>query len=73
MLLDGNYQLDGLDGALGSAISNAVDSFACVVPAILLSVLLLGFLVLIGSLTDDFPLFEFPEWLGGIFKWARAS
>lgn len=73
MLLDGKYQLEGLDTALGSAISNAVDSLAWVVPAVLLSVLLLGFLILIGSLIDDFPLFELPECFCGIFRSARAS
>jgi hypothetical protein len=74
MLLDGNCPLEGLDSTLGSAISNAVDSFAWVVPAVFLSVLLLGFIALIGSLVGDFPLeFDLPECFCGIFRYARAS
>jgi hypothetical protein len=74
MLLDGKYQLEGLDTALGSAISNAVDSFAWVLLAIFLSVLFLAFLAFIGSLIGDIPLdFDLPECLCGIFRSARAS
>jgi hypothetical protein len=74
MLLDGKYPLEGLDSALGSAISGVVDPFAWVVPAVFLSVLLIAFLVFIGSLLGDFPLeFDLPECFCGIFKSARAS
>jgi hypothetical protein len=74
MLLDGKYPLEGLDTALGSAISNTVDSFAWVAQAVLLSVLLLGLIALIGSLAGDFPLdFDLPECFCGIFRWTRRE
>jgi hypothetical protein len=74
MLLDGKYPLEGLDGALGSAISNVVDPFAWVVPAVFLSMLLLVVLALIASLIGDIPLdFDLPECFCGIFRRARAS
>ena len=74
MLLDGKYQLEGLDTALGSAINNVFTPLAWIIPAIFLSALLIVFLGFIGSLIGDCPLdIELLDCFGGIFKFARDS
>jgi hypothetical protein len=71
---DGNSQLVAMWDAAVAAITNTFDAYGWIVPAVLISVLLIALLGLVGYLTEDLPfdadVFNvFPA----IFKWMRES
>jgi hypothetical protein len=75
---DGGPQLERLWDTAASTVFNVYDAYGWIVPALLLSLLFLGLLVLLLSLLA--PLAEGleiePEFLqgfGGIFRWTRES
>jgi len=69
---DGNSQLEGLWDAAASAVLNVYDAYGWVVPALLLSLLLLGVLVLLAWALEDLPVdAEALQGFGGIFRWTR--
>jgi len=70
--VDGNSYFESLWDSMACSVGNVIDAYGWIVPALLLTVLLLGVIVLIGSFFEDFPV-ELPilEGIGGIFKWAR--
>jgi hypothetical protein len=69
---DGRSQLDGLWDSLSTAVMNAIDGYAWILPALVLTALFFGLIVLIAWCTEDLP-FELDifEIVGGIFKWTR--
>jgi len=71
---DGNSFLESSSDATATLVSSAIDNFGWIVPALFLTVLLLGVVVLFAWLADDLPFdLEIFQGIGGIFKWARAQ
>jgi hypothetical protein len=69
---DGGSQLDGLWDSLSTAVMNAIDAYGWILPAAVLTILFLGFMVLIAWCTEELP-FE-PEVfnaIGDIPRWTR--
>jgi len=71
---DGSSQLVAMWDASVAAITNTLDAYGWIVPAILTTLLYLGLIALFCWLVEDLPV-ELPvfEGVGGIFKWMRAS
>jgi hypothetical protein len=70
---DSYSQLERLGDADGSVVLNVLDAYGWIVPAVLMTILLLGVVILIAWALEELP-FELPvfEGIGGIFKWSRA-
>jgi hypothetical protein len=72
MSTDGNSQLERLWDAAASIIFNAIDAYGWIIPAVLLSILLLGLIALVAWWLEDLPLDpEILQGFGGIFRWTR--
>jgi len=70
---DSYSQLEKLGDADGSVFFNILDAYGWIVPAVLMSILLFGVVILIAWAIEDLPVeFPFFEGVGGIFKWSRA-
>jgi hypothetical protein len=68
----GNSQLEGLWDAAATVVFNVYDAYGWVIPAVLLSLLLLGVLVLLAWALEDLPVdAEILQGFGGIFRWTR--
>lgn len=64
--------LEGLWDAFTSGVINVYDGYGWIIPALLLTILLLGVLVLIAYAVEDLPIdVEIFDGIGGIFKWTR--
>ncbi len=62
----------GLWDTFSSAAFNAYDGYGWILPALLLTILLLGVLVLVACAIDDLPIdVEIFQGIGCIFKWTR--
>jgi len=71
---DANSSLESLWNATASTLSNVIDAYGWIVPALLLTALLLGAIALFAWIAEDVPFdLEFFQSIGGIFKWARAQ
>ena len=69
---EGNSFLESLSDASASALFNVYDAYGWVIPAVLLSLLLLGALALLAWALEDLPLdAELFQGFGGIFRWSR--
>jgi hypothetical protein len=69
---DGNSYLEGLWNSTACALCNAIDAYGWIIPALLLTALLLGALFLIGLLLEDCPIDpDLPGGICGVFKWAQ--
>jgi len=69
---EGNSFLEGLWDAAASALFNVYDAHGWVIPAVLLSLLLLGVLALLAWALEDLPVdAEALQGFGGIFRWTR--
>jgi hypothetical protein len=63
---------DGVWDTFSSAVFNAWDGYGWILPALLLTLLLLGVLVLIAWAMEDFPIdVDIFDGIGGIFRWTR--
>ena len=72
MSADGKSLFEGLWDTFSSAVFNAYDAYGWILPALLLTTLLLGVLVLIACAMEDLPIdVEIFDGIGGIFKWTR--
>ena len=71
---DGSSQLVAMWDASVAAITNTLDAYGWIVPAILTTLLYLGLIALFCWLVEDLPV-ELPvfEGVGAIFKWMRGS
>ena len=73
MSADGSH-LESLWDSISSTVLNAWDGFGWIIPAVVLTILLLGAILLVAWWLEDIP-FE-PEvfnGIDGIFKWTRKS
>jgi hypothetical protein len=62
----------GLD--LVGPVLNALDAFGWIIPALALTVLLLGAIALVAWCLEDLPFEpEIFDAIGGIFRWTRES
>ena len=72
MSTDGGSQLESLWNAAACAVSNAIDAYAWIIPALFLTALLLVVIGLIAWAMEDIPFnLEIFQGIGGIFRWAR--
>ena len=72
MSADEKSLLEGLWDTFSSAVFNAYEGYGWILPALLLTILLLGVLALIACAMEDLPLdIEIFDGIGGIFKWTR--
>lgn len=63
---------EGLWDTISSAMFNVFDSYGWIIPAVLLTMLLLGILVLISYAMEDLPIdAEIFDGVGGIFRCTR--
>jgi hypothetical protein len=59
-------------GCKSSAAFNAYDGYGWILPALVLTILLIGVLVLIASAIEGLAIdVEIFQGIGGIFKWTR--
>jgi len=71
---DGNSGLEALWDTAASAVLNVYVAYGWVIPALLLSLLLLGVLALLAWALDDLPVdAEALQGFGGIFRWTRKK
>ena len=64
---------EGLWDTCSSAVFNVYDGYGWIFPALLLTALLVGVLILIAYATEELPIDgELFNGIGGIFKWTRA-
>jgi hypothetical protein len=69
---DGGSQLEGIWDAFASAVFNLIDSYGWILPAVALSILFLGLIVLVAWCLEDLPFEpEIFDGIGGIFRWTR--
>jgi len=69
---EGNSFLEGLWDAAASTLFNVYDAYGWVIPALLLSLLLLVVLALLAWALEDLPVdVEVLQGFGGIFRWTR--
>ncbi len=72
MSADEKSLFDGVWDTFSSAVFNAWDGYGWILPALLLTLLLLGVLVLIAWAMEDFPIdVDIFDGIGGIFRWTR--
>jgi hypothetical protein len=64
--------LDGLWDSFSLVVFNSYDSYGWILPALLLTILLLGVLLLFAWATEDLPIdVGIFETVSDIFKWSR--
>jgi hypothetical protein len=69
---DEKQLFEGLWDTFSSAVSNAYDGYGWILPAVLLTILLLGVLALIAYAMEDLLIdVEIFDGIGGIFRWTR--
>ena len=72
MSTDERSLLEGLWDTFSSAVFNLYDSYGWILPALLLTTLLLGVLALVAYAMEDLPIdAEVFDGIGGIFRWTR--
>ncbi len=72
MSVDDKSLCEGLWDTFSSAVFNAYDGYGWILPALLLTILLLGVLVLIACAMEDLPFdVEMFDGIEGIFRWTR--
>ena len=72
MSADEKSLLEGLWDTFSSAVFNTYDGDGWILPALLLTILFLGILVLIACAMEDLPIdLEIFDGVGGIFRWTR--
>lgn len=72
MSADEKQLFEGLWDTFSSTVSNAYDGYGWILPAVLLTILLLGVLALIAYAIEDLPIdVEIFDGIGGIFRWTR--
>jgi hypothetical protein len=71
---DGNSFLESFAAATATWVSTVIDNYGWILPALFLTALLLGVIVLVAWIAEDIPFdVEIFQGIGGIFKWARTQ
>jgi hypothetical protein len=71
---DGNSYFENLWNTATCTFCNVIDAYGWIVPALFLTVLLIGVIALFAWIAEDIPFdLEIFQSVGGIFKWARSQ
>ena len=72
MSTDQKPLFEGLWDTLSSMVFNVYDGYGWILPALLLTILLLGVLALVAYAIEDLPIdAEVFDGIGAIFRWTR--